>query len=54
MLFDTEEMRILYKKFRPYLDKHLQLSDDVPEDIKAAFVEYQRLGREQMEFAYSL
>lgn len=54
VIFDTEEMKILMNKVRPYLDEHLQLPDDVPEEIKEALSEYQRLGSEQMEYAYSL
>ena len=53
-LFDTDEMRVLIDKVRPYLNEKLELPDDAPDDIKFALEEYRRLGREQEEFALSL
>ena len=53
-LFDTEDMRILIDKVRPYLNEKLELPDDAPDDIKFALKEYRRLGKEQEEFALSL
>ena len=53
-LFDTDEMRVLIDKVRPYLNEKLELSDDAPNDIKFALEEYRRLGKEQEEFAESL
>ena len=54
VIFNTDEMNNLIRKFEPYMNEHHQLPDDAPDDIKEAFLEYQRLGKEQMEFAYSL
>ena len=53
-LFDTDEMKVLIDKVRPYLNERLELPDDAPEEIKFALEEYRRLGREQEEFALSL
>ena len=47
-------MKKLIDKVRPYLNEHLQLPDDAPEDIRAALEEYKRLSEEQEEFALSL
>ena len=54
VVFNTEKMKNLLSKFEPYLDKHHQLPDGVPEDVRSAYEEYKRLGKEQMDFAYSL
>ena len=53
-LIDTPEMKILFEKAKPYLDNRYQLSDNAPDEVKYAFGEYQRLSKEQEEFAYSL
>lgn len=53
-LFDTKEMKALMNKIRPYLNEHLQLPDNVPNEIRKASVEYKRLAKEQEEFALSL
>lgn len=54
VIFDTLEMDKLFNKVEPYLNKHMELSEDAPEDVKQASEEYQRLARERMEFAYSM
>ena len=51
---DTEEMKMLIDKVRPYLNEHAELPDDAPEEIKKAGEEYKRLSREMEEFALSL
>ena len=51
---DTEKMKNLIDKVIPYLDEHLQLPADVPEEIKKASDEYKKLAKEQEEFALSL
>ena len=38
---DTPEMKELFRKIRPYLDKIYNLLDDAPEEMK----EYRRLGK---------
>ena len=50
----TEKMKELLCKFEPYLDEHHQLPDDVSDDVKDAYEEYIRLGKEQMDYAYSM
>ena len=37
---DTEEMKMLIDKVRPYLNEHAELPDDAPEEIKKAGEEY--------------
>lgn len=54
VLLDTKEMKALYEKFKSYLNERLQLPADAPEEVKQAFAEYIRLGKEQEEFALSL
>ena len=54
IIFNTKEMDDLFDKFEPYLNKEHQLSEDAPEEVRCAFKEYQKLGKEQMDFAYSL
>lgn len=51
---DTDEMKKLINKVRPYFDEHLRLPNDVPDEIKKAFAEYRRLAKEREEFALSL
>lgn len=53
-LIDTPEMKKLFDIVEPYLNNRYQLPDDAPDEIKEAFREYQRLSKEQIEFAYSL
>lgn len=53
-IFNTDEMNNLLRKFEPYLNEQHQLPDDAPVEIKKAFSEYQRLGKEQEDFALSL
>lgn len=53
-LFDTNEMKALMNKIRPYLNERLQLPADVPDEIKKASDRYKRLAKEQEEFALSL
>lgn len=54
VIFDTEEMDKLYKIFRPYLNERIELPEDAPEPVKQALEEYRRLGKERMDFAYSM
>ena len=51
---DTEEMKALIDKVLPYINKHMQLPDDAPEEIKTSLEEYRRLAKEREEFALSL
>lgn len=51
---DTDEMKKLINKVRPYFDEHMHLPEDVPDEIKNAFAEYRRLAKEREEFALSL
>lgn len=51
---DTEEMRELINKVKPYFDNRLRLPDNVPDEIKKAFAEYRRLAKEREAFALSL
>jgi len=51
---DTPEMAELWKNIEPYLDEHLELKEDTPEQVKKDLEEYRRLGKEQFDFAYSL
>ena len=54
VIFNTDKMNELKQKFMPYMNERYQLPSNAPAEIKDAFAEYQRLGREQMEYAYSL
>lgn len=51
---DTDEMKELMNKVRPYINRHMRLSDDAPEEIKKALAEYRRLAKEREAFALSL
>jgi hypothetical protein len=51
---DTDEMKKLMNKVRPYFDNRFQLPDDAPEEIKEAFAKYRKLAKEREAFALSL
>lgn len=54
VIFDTDEMKKLINRVKPYLNERLELQEDAPDEIKEALSEYIRLGKEQEEFALSL
>ena len=41
---DTPEMEVLWTKIRPYFNEHMQLTDNVPNEIKEAYKEYKRMA----------
>ena len=50
----TPEMEKLWQNVEPYLDGHLELKEDAPEQIKKDYEEYYRLFEEQYDFAMKL
>ena len=51
---DTDEMKDLLDKIRPFFIERMQLPDDVPEEIKMSFLKYRKMAEEMEKFALSL